>query len=99
MYENEDKVYIDVNEMADSLQRKYRDYRAKKRAPFRTMVRRAYDEITECFSKKSDSLSRQDDDDDEVEIEVPFFIVLQFNKYYYKNIENIILLLVRYTGK
>ncbi|XP_034950714.1 nuclear valosin-containing protein-like isoform X2 [Chelonus insularis] len=67
--ENEDKVYIDVNEMADSLQRKYRDYRQKKRGPFRALVRRAYDEITESFSKKSDSLSRQDDYDDEVEIE------------------------------
>ncbi|XP_053593688.1 nuclear valosin-containing protein-like [Microplitis demolitor] len=69
LYENEDKVYIDVNEMADSLQRKYRDYRTKKRSAFRALVRRAYDEITESFSKKSDSLSRQDDYDDEVEIE------------------------------
>ncbi|CAG5108706.1 Similar to NVL: Nuclear valosin-containing protein-like (Homo sapiens) [Cotesia congregata] len=69
LYENEDKVYIDVNEMADSLQRKYRDYRAKKRSAFRALVRRAYDEITESFSKKSDSLSRQDEYDDEVEIE------------------------------
>lgn len=56
--------------MADSLQSKYRDYRTKKRGPFRALVRRAYDEITESFSKKSDSLSRQDDYDDEVEIEV-----------------------------
>ncbi|KAK0084989.1 hypothetical protein PV325_005986 [Microctonus aethiopoides] len=69
LYDNEDKVYIDVNEMADSLQSKYRDYRTKKRGPFRALVRRAYDEITESFSKKSDSLSRQDDYDDEVEIE------------------------------
>lgn len=61
--------------MADSLQRKYRDYRAKKRSAFRALVRRAYDEITESFSKKSDSLSRQDEYDDEVEIEVYFVSV------------------------
>ncbi|XP_011858990.1 PREDICTED: uncharacterized protein LOC105556500 [Vollenhovia emeryi] len=68
MHENENKVYIDVNEMADSLQRRYRDYRAKKRGAFRAMVRKAYDELTEIFSKKPvvrQCTSTYDDDDDD----------------------------------
>ncbi|XP_016842214.1 nuclear valosin-containing protein-like isoform X3 [Nasonia vitripennis] len=68
LYENEDKVYIDVTEMADYLQRKYRDYRGKKRGPFRAMVRRAYDEITENLTRQADT--HWNDDEDEIDIEV-----------------------------
>ncbi|XP_058797516.1 nuclear valosin-containing protein-like isoform X2 [Phymastichus coffea] len=68
LYENEDKVYIDVTEMADCLQRKYRDYRNKKRGPFRTMVRKAYDEITENLTRQADT--RWQDDDDEIDIDM-----------------------------
>ncbi|CAB0038386.1 unnamed protein product [Trichogramma brassicae] len=54
--------------MADTLQRKYRDYKGKKRGPFRALVRRAYDEITENLAKTQNS---QDPwtDDNEIEIE------------------------------
>ncbi|KAI4478757.1 hypothetical protein M0802_014496 [Mischocyttarus mexicanus] len=72
MHENENKVYIDVNEMADTLQRKYRDYRGKKRNAFRGLVRKAYDELTEMFAKKSsrDWYSyEEDEDEDEVDVE------------------------------
>lgn len=71
MYENEDKVYIDVNDMADTLQKRYREYQTRKRSSFRAMVRRAYDEITENFSKKSDC--SVDEDDEQVEVEVRFY--------------------------
>ncbi|XP_032669181.1 nuclear valosin-containing protein-like isoform X2 [Odontomachus brunneus] len=37
MRENENKVYIDVNDMADTLQKRYKDYRNKKRGAFRAM--------------------------------------------------------------
>ncbi|KAJ8684203.1 hypothetical protein QAD02_019995 [Eretmocerus hayati] len=67
LYENEDKVYIDVTEMADYLQRKYRDYRAKKRGPFRTMVRRAYDEITENITRQTDTHWHEDEDEIDIE--------------------------------
>lgn len=70
LFENEDKVYIDVNDMTDSLQRKYRDYKSKKRNTFRT-IRRAYDEITENLKNPSDSTLWQHDDD-EVNLEVYF---------------------------
>ncbi|XP_020295662.1 nuclear valosin-containing protein-like [Pseudomyrmex gracilis] len=68
MHENENRVYIDVLEMADALQRRYPDYRHKKRNAFRTMVRKAYDELTEMFSQKpanqQDTCSVFDDDED-----------------------------------
>lgn len=72
MHENENKIYIDVNEMADALQRRYRDYRNKKRAAFRGMVRKAYDELTEIFSKKPpirESSTYDDDDFEDVDVE------------------------------
>ncbi|XP_071651643.1 nuclear valosin-containing protein-like isoform X1 [Temnothorax longispinosus] len=74
MHENENKVYIDVNEMADALQRRYRDYRGKKRGAFRAMVRKAYDELTEIFSKKPSTreCSAYDDDDDDDDDEDDF---------------------------
>ncbi|XP_011161117.1 nuclear valosin-containing protein-like isoform X2 [Solenopsis invicta] len=72
MHENENKVYIDVNEMADALQRRYKDYRGKKRGAFRAMVRKAYDDLTEMFSKKPvtrecPTYDDEDDDDDDFE--------------------------------
>ncbi|XP_053974269.1 nuclear valosin-containing protein-like isoform X1 [Hylaeus volcanicus] len=72
MHENESKVYIDVNEMADALQKKYRDYRLKKRGPFRALVRTAYDELTEMFANKycARDWSACDDEDDEDEVDV-----------------------------
>lgn len=79
MHENENKVYIDVNEMADALQRRYRDYRNKKRAAFRGMVRKAYDELTEIFSKKPpmrESSTYEDDDFEDVDVEV--FLLLEY---------------------
>lgn len=78
MHENENRVYIDVNEMADTLQRKYRDYRGKKRSAFRALVRKAYDELTEMFAKKSSRdwyAYEDDDDDDEVDVEVLIYVI------------------------
>ncbi|OAD57159.1 Nuclear valosin-containing protein-like [Eufriesea mexicana] len=71
MHENENKVYIDVNEMADALQKKYRDYRIKKRGPFRALVRKAYDELTEMFAKKycSREWPAYADEDEEEEVD------------------------------
>ncbi|XP_015121417.1 uncharacterized AAA domain-containing protein C16E9.10c isoform X2 [Diachasma alloeum] len=54
LFDNEDQIYIDVNDMADNLQKRYSDYRTKKRGPFRTVVRRAYDKITESMSRQED---------------------------------------------
>lgn len=83
MHENESKVYIDVNEMADALQKKYRDYRIKKRGPFRTLVRTAYDELTEMFANKygSREWSACDDEDDEEEVDVEVFTYMLFEYF------------------
>jgi hypothetical protein len=64
MRENENKVYIDVNDMADALQKRYIDYRSKKRSAFRAKVRKAYDEITEMHVKKTPMRDYPSYDDD-----------------------------------
>ncbi|XP_066599971.1 nuclear valosin-containing protein-like [Prorops nasuta] len=80
MHDNVNKVYLDVDKIADELQRKYREYRGKKRGSFRAMVRRAYDELNTYLSKhKTEDSNLQwtfvddddddEDDDDEVDIE------------------------------
>ncbi|XP_023289687.1 nuclear valosin-containing protein-like [Orussus abietinus] len=67
LHENVDKIYIDVNSVADYLQRTFRDYRMKKKGSFRAMVRMAYEEITDSYTKKA-MASQNDDDEDEDEI-------------------------------
>ncbi|XP_024947442.1 nuclear valosin-containing protein-like [Cephus cinctus] len=62
---NVDKVYVDVEEVADYLQRRYREYRKRKQSPFRIMVRRAYDEISKNYERKSAAFMRQDEDNDD----------------------------------
>ncbi|XP_033210107.1 nuclear valosin-containing protein-like isoform X2 [Belonocnema kinseyi] len=64
LYENEDKVYVDINKMSDTIQKKYREYRNKKRGPFREMVRKAYDAINESISTRP----QWKEDEDEVEL-------------------------------
>lgn len=86
MHENENKVYIDVNEMADALQKKYKDYRIKKRGPFRALVRKAYDELTEMFAKKycSREWPAYDDEDEEEEVDLEVNInIVKYNIMYY----------------
>lgn len=63
LYENEDKVYVDINKMSDSIQKKYREYRNRKRGPFRDMVRKAYDAVNECLATRTSWK-----EDDEVEL-------------------------------
>ncbi|KAF7988070.1 hypothetical protein HCN44_007564 [Aphidius gifuensis] len=68
LVQNEDKVYIDVAEMAVSLKKQYsRDYKNRKDDVFKELVRRAYDAITESFSRNSDvdDIDDIDDIDDE----------------------------------
>jgi len=78
MRENENKVYIDVNDMADALQNRYMDYRSKKRSAFRAKVRKAYEIITEMHAKKTpmrDYPSHDDDFEDDNIDEVYKYII------------------------
>lgn len=49
--------------MSDSIQKKYREYRNRKRGPFRDMVRKAYDAVNECLATRTSWK-----EDDEVEL-------------------------------
>lgn len=70
LYENEDKVYIDVNSMADELRKRFREYRDIKREPFRQRVRRVYEELAKTLSESSDNYDLAEDEGDNVQIEV-----------------------------
>nr|CAH0102978.1 unnamed protein product [Daphnia galeata] len=52
--ENSHRTYIDVEEMADVLQRTYPDYGRKKKIPFRNSVKQVYEEIIETLEAKND---------------------------------------------
>jgi len=68
MCENKNQVYIDVNDMADALQKQYTNYRSKKRTAFRAKVRKAYDEIIEIQKvSMRDYPSYDDFEDDNIE--------------------------------
>lgn len=50
--------------MSDSIQKKYREYRNRKRGPFREMVRKAYDAVNESLASRPPQWK----EDDEVEL-------------------------------
>lgn len=79
LYENEDKVYIDVNSMADELRKKYREYRDQKRELFRHRVRKVYEDLAKTLSESSDNYDGAEDEGDNVKIEVSTFdLTLKF---------------------
>ncbi|XP_014238661.1 nuclear valosin-containing protein-like [Trichogramma pretiosum] len=65
--ENPD-LFVDINDMADALQKKYRDFKGKKKGPFRILVRQAYNEITESMTR-NDSFIDETNNESVVEIE------------------------------
>ncbi|EFX62597.1 hypothetical protein DAPPUDRAFT_300935 [Daphnia pulex] len=52
--ENSHRTYIDIEEMADVLQRQYTDYGRKKKIPFRNSVKQAYEDIRITLEAKDD---------------------------------------------
>ncbi|CAB0040924.1 unnamed protein product [Trichogramma brassicae] len=65
--ENPD-LFVDINDMADALQKKYRDFKGKKKGPFRILVRQAYNEITESMTR-NESFIDETNDESVVEIQ------------------------------
>ncbi|XP_057376797.1 nuclear valosin-containing protein-like isoform X1 [Daphnia carinata] len=53
--ENSHRTYIDIEEMADLLQRQYPDYGRKKKLAFRNSVKQAYEDIRATLDIKEDS--------------------------------------------
>ncbi|CAH1968223.1 unnamed protein product [Acanthoscelides obtectus] len=52
---NKSKGFINVNDMADELQRTYRDYANRKRSAFRASVNKAYSVVLEQYGLSSDN--------------------------------------------
>lgn len=73
MEENVDKTYVDIAEMANSLQTKYKEYSKRKRSAFRGLVKRAYTIVLNSYGapQNADSSSEEDVEDvDDVDEEV-----------------------------
>lgn len=58
---NIDKTYVDINQMADELQKKYREYAKRKRSAFRASVKKAYSIVLQSYG-----LEDKDSSDDEL---------------------------------
>lgn len=74
-----DKTYIDIAEMADFLQNKYKEYSKRKRSAFRGLVKRAYTVVLRSYAsdanQSSSDLSEVEDVVDSVEDEVCFIFL------------------------
>ncbi|XP_060534583.1 nuclear valosin-containing protein-like [Cylas formicarius] len=68
---NIDKTYVDINQMADDLQRRYKEYARRKRSVFRASVKKAYSIVLQSYgledreSSDEDVLSEDSDEDNE----------------------------------
>lgn len=76
-----DKTYVDITEMADFLQNKFKEYSKRKRSAFRGLVKRAYTVVLRSYgtdaNQSSSDLSEVEDVCDDVEEEVgSLFIIL-----------------------
>uniref|UniRef100_A0AAR5PZY9 AAA+ ATPase domain-containing protein n=2 Tax=Dendroctonus ponderosae TaxID=77166 RepID=A0AAR5PZY9_DENPD len=58
---NIEKTYVDINQMADELQKKYREYAKRKRSAFRASVKKAYSIVLQSYG-----LEDKDSSDDEL---------------------------------
>lgn len=52
---NIDKTYVDINQMADELQKKYREYAKRKRSAFRASVKKAYSVVLQSYGLEDSS--------------------------------------------
>lgn len=70
MEANVDKTYVDIGEMADYLQNRYKEYTKRKRSAFRGLVKRAYNIVLTSYgqfsaqNESSSDLSEVEDVDD-----------------------------------
>ncbi|EEZ99985.1 Nuclear valosin-containing protein-like [Tribolium castaneum] len=63
---NVDKTFVDINVMADDLQRSYREYARLKRNAFRAQVKKAYSIVLQSYGlEDQDNSSSEDEDDSE----------------------------------
>lgn len=62
---NVSQTYVDIATMADDLQKLYKEYRRRKRGPFRSSVKKAHNAILHNFGHNQDNLSSSDEFSDE----------------------------------
>lgn len=77
MEANVDKTYVDIAEMADFLQTKFKEYSKRKRSAFRGLVKRAYTIVLNSYGAdpNPDTSSDEDVEDvDDVDEEVCTFL-------------------------
>lgn len=63
--EASDKTYVDINVMADDLQKKYREYANRKRNAFRGAVKKAYHVVLQSYGVSDQNGSSSEDLSDE----------------------------------
>lgn len=56
-----DKAYVDINVMADELQKKYKEYGRRKRNAFRSSVKKAYSIVMRNYEIGEDNGSTSED--------------------------------------
>ncbi|KAL1518050.1 hypothetical protein ABEB36_001733 [Hypothenemus hampei] len=70
------KTYVDINQMADDLQKEYREYSRRKKSAFRASVKKAYFIVLQSYGlddkDSSDEALVRDDSDQESETEDKF---------------------------
>lgn len=82
---NAEQRQVDIVEMADYLQAKYREYTRRKRRPFQAYVKNAYEMLLDEYKRQnvttswSDDEDDEEDDDDVIENENPVRILFRNN--------------------
>lgn len=71
-----DQKYVDINLMADNLQRKYREYANRKRTAFRGAVKKAYAIVLRSYGI-SDQDPSSDDQSDGSTVEEEGFVSIK----------------------
>ncbi|KAL1518049.1 hypothetical protein ABEB36_001732 [Hypothenemus hampei] len=70
------KTYVDINQMADDLQKEYREYSRRKKSAFRASVKKAYSTVLQSYGLEdkdsSDEALVSDDSEQESETEDKF---------------------------
>lgn len=74
MEANVDKTYVDINVMADDLQRKYREYTNRKRNAFRGAVKKAYHVVLQSYGVTEQNATSSDELSDESVVEEERFV-------------------------
>ncbi|XP_023023254.2 nuclear valosin-containing protein-like smid [Leptinotarsa decemlineata] len=64
---NVDKTYVDINVMADDLQRQYREYSKRKRSVFRAAVNKAYSIVLQSYGLDEENSDGVQSDDSSID--------------------------------